>query len=436
MGDTPSSLVRDEEATWQKPHSLRVDDALRTRSLALLDNFKPRLFYCYVPTKLQEQPSRHYFITDSVQLIEFHHYFVSTNQVDAAVAVLPDTYKGKEVRTLKEFDYTLEVKARMAQVCGARGHSFCLRNSEHLAKYVMTGSWVSAAVFPEGYLMQIFGAHLGDRERMLLNTPPEELRRSGMLIQPVYADGAQFLRFQGLRTVLSELEAERAYNVLVLGPTGSGKSNLVNMCYNKTVCCSCSSANSVTRHMEITHGIGWIYGQQERPVHIVDSIGFCDSELSPAEVLKLIKNTVKSTFVHIDRVVMVCSGRLEKTQEQAMKRIMAWLQYDKHVFNFSFVYSKADSLTDEEKEQNLATVCNRLGAHIHTLKVDPQLAPSARLRKPGTRAVNAVDLAVAVGFPPSVSYSEVEEDHHRLMDVMFTPAITRIRVDESTCSLL
>eukprot|EP00929_Paragymnodinium_shiwhaense_P114057 TRINITY_DN8237_c0_g1_i2.p1 TRINITY_DN8237_c0_g1~~TRINITY_DN8237_c0_g1_i2.p1 ORF type:complete len:429 (-),score=91.94 TRINITY_DN8237_c0_g1_i2:335-1621(-) len=428
MGETTSTLVKDEIAVWTRPHSLNVDEELRKLQLPRLEAFKDKLFYCYVPIQLEGHPSRHYFVTDGSQLIEFHHYFISTSLVDAAVEVRPDGYQGKDVRTLKEFDFSSDIQDRMAQVCGARGHSYCLRNSEHLAKFVMTGSWVSAAVFPDGYLMTVFSGYLSDRERMLLNTPPEELRKT-QEIRPLYGPCKAFVEFRGYRTVLSEFEADRGYNVLVLGPTGSGKSNLINLCFNKTVCSSSSSANSVTRHMQITHGLAPIYGREQRAVHIIDSIGFCDSELSPAEVVKIIKQSVKATFLHIDRVVMVCSGRLEKTQETAMRKFMSWLQYDKHPFNFSFVYSKADGLSEEEKDQNLATVCNRLGAHIHTLKVDPSLAPSARLRTSQRgRPVNAVDLGVALGFPPSAGYKEVENDHHRLVDVMFIPAEGRIRV--------
>ena len=41
------------------------------------------------------------------------------------------------------FKATAEVLKRMNRVFSATNFSFCLRNSEHMARYIMEGSWLS-----------------------------------------------------------------------------------------------------------------------------------------------------------------------------------------------------------------------------------------------------------------------------------------------------
>jgi GTP-binding protein EngB required for normal cell division len=295
-------------------------------------------------------------------------------------------------------------------------------------------------MFPDGYLMKMFKGGIPREVEMQINTQPVELAKSHRLMKPLYHTAQHFLDFKGNRTVLTAVEADEAYNVVVLGPTGCGKSRLINLFYNRTVCESTASCQGFCReHMQITHGIGTIYGMK-RPVNVIDSVGFCDSALSPYEVETIIKQFIKATLFHIDKVVLVCSGRLEAGQREAMRTIMQWLQYRRHAANFAIVYNKAEGLEEDEREALLAQVCELLGAKTMTVQVGNELLPSSQVMGLTENVVNVVDMQVAVGFPQDVDYSLVQESHAAILDVVFHPCNKRICVDMntegSTCTVL
>ena len=100
-----------------------------------------------------------------------------------------------------------------------------------------------------------------------------------------------------------------------------------------------------------------------RRTNIIDTIGFCDSVFTPKQVLDVIKSSVKVNLCHIDKVVVVCSGRVESHHVQAISQFMKWLHYKKHRNQFVFVYNKADHCdSEEEKAENVTGMLELLGA--------------------------------------------------------------------------
>ena len=110
------------------------------------------------------------------------------------------------------------------------------------------------------------------------------------------------------------------YNILFLGPTGAGKSNLINMMFNQKVVESAASAVSITRHLAFIQGTCTYLRDsttEKQELTVIDTIGFCDSIYSPEQILSLIKSGLQTNLVHLDKVVVVCSGRIEATQAKA-----------------------------------------------------------------------------------------------------------------------
>ena len=159
------------------------------------------------------------------------------------------------------------------------------------------------------------------------------------------------------------------------------------------------------------------------------SSGFCDSVLSPQEVYNAIKASVKLNLAYIDRVVIVCSGRIEKGHEDAIKQFMYWLSHSSYKKNFILIYGKSDTLSDEDKMKNLEAMCKKFEI--------PMMNDETYDDKDGQK--HAVKMNLALGFPGNANYASVKEDHEALMDAMTAPscgAARRIPVDKSSCTIL
>ena len=131
--------------------------------------------------------------------------------------------------------------------------------------------------------------------------------------------------------------------------------------------------------------------------NIIDTIGFCDSVFTPKQVLNVIKASVKVNVCHIDKVVVVCSGRIEGHHAQAIGQFMKWLEYKKHRNQFVFVYNKADHCdSEEEKLENVAGMLELLGAKQVTRTLTDDLADGLQSK---------VVSGIHTGFPKKVRSS-------------------------------
>jgi hypothetical protein len=54
------------------------------------------------------------------------------------------------------------------------------------------------------------------------------------------------------------------------------------------------------------------------------------------EVEYLIKFFLKHNLTHVDRIVVICSGRIEKAHADSIKALLQWLGYDSYERNFLF----------------------------------------------------------------------------------------------------
>ena len=141
-------------------------------------------------------------------------------------------------------------------------------------------------------------------------------------------------------------------------------------------------------------------------------------------MLELIKGSVKINLAYIDKVVIICSGRIEKTHQESIKQFMIWLDYKKYIKKFVFIYSKCDGKSDADKMNNLAYMCD-------ILEADPE-----------TNTVHVVtgevyNMNLALGFPPNAAYENIEDDHDKLIRaVKAAYPKERIPVSKSSCTIL
>ena len=116
-----------------------------------------------------------------------------------------------------------------------------------------------------------------------INVLPKELREKVPPYLVMYPEIRvdQNVRFQRIATEMNAGD-HASYNIVVLGPTGSGKSTIINNIFNKTVCATAASAESVTRevkyyrgeyHMIIEEGSSGRGRCEQQAINVIDTIG-------------------------------------------------------------------------------------------------------------------------------------------------------------------
>ena len=215
---------------------------------------------------------------------------------------------------------------------------------------------------------------------------------------------------QGVLEFIEEKQAmdardDNAINVAVIGPTGSGKSLLINRLFNLSVSKEGGSYASVTRNFKIYQGRGLCFGV-EKTFNIIDTIGFCDSTFQPQEVIDLLKRFLVDQGTKIDRIIVVTAGRIERIHAESIKQIMKWTNFHAtHNRNprsrFNFIYNKTDAsnLTEEGIQQNVLGMSTTLGTQMEALHfVDDE----------HNNDILTIPLNMPLGIPPDADFETTQ----------------------------
>uniref|UniRef100_A0A914E5C3 AIG1-type G domain-containing protein n=1 Tax=Acrobeloides nanus TaxID=290746 RepID=A0A914E5C3_9BILA len=356
------SFLAAEQKTWIE-HTLDYDETVRAANLRFLYGFKDGsdIYLSYVDRSWGGISFQHWFVTDRIHFLEFGSADIDiyTARVTISTSVRYSYHSDpKDFKHCVKMDK--QMRDRMRHVLGMRNYSLCLRNCEHVANYVFRGRWVSSQMDDngQGVLISYFRKYmLSDRIR-LVNSFPVKIRPH------IFGEG----KSEKLYSFLDENytytsfdyyldHEENNYNVLVVGPTGAGKSHLINIFFNQKICDSEVSHRSVTKEIYFVRGRGQVYNIkkkvfEERNVVVADTIGLCDTEWDDKKIINLIRNRVSSNIKYMDAVFVVFrADRLLKEHVQNIKMILKWLKYStgNNDLRFLFVGTYADYLTDEKK---------------------------------------------------------------------------------------
>ena len=280
MGSSLSTNWATEQERWALPHKLNYDVRLRQEQIPLIDRFGPKLLLCFNKISKYGIEYEHWWVSDRKWVIEFGGGEVSNCNV-----IVHCNPKANFLID-REFDKTPEVEERMLKVCGATNYSLALRNCEHVARFISYGSWQCFQMIGDGILKKTFFDYMSSHTKVI-NTFPEELRPEEMIREPLYppADVRLSIEWKGMKEALTTADND-AWNIVVLGPTGSGKSTIINNLFNETVCQTGDSAESVTRQVLFHNGSNkftWnVYDQdvvggrrsyRHKRVNVIDTIG-------------------------------------------------------------------------------------------------------------------------------------------------------------------
>jgi GTP-binding protein EngB required for normal cell division len=415
-------MLTHERGNWQNGHSLHINETLAQEQKHLLGRFGRSLLLGSRRSSAFGVKYWHWFITDGLWVMEFGGGELQNAAVHVHCNPLP------EFSIEKKFTLTSEVRSRMEKVCGSTGYSIALRNCEHLSRYVASGTWLSLQTLPDGAFEQLRDALLRET-KFQLNTLPRELELEAKHEVRVIFDSVTPLIASPSKVPFLQADAQDHFNILLLGPTGCGKSHIVNLLFNQTVSESKASARSVSRNISIFRGQAIIAGRR-KTVNVVDPIGFCDTLLSTAEVIKHLKDFVKTNLCKIDAVLICCSGRIQPDHALSINQFQAWLNYKKFPLNFTYAYTHADDLSEAEKENACAFMASDFA--IQNATREGMLVTVER------RNV-VVQRLLAVSFSPRKSHPQLRRDLDRLWLSLqanqLSSEVGRISID-SSCVLL
>ena len=170
-----------EKASLENAHALDYDTTMAQKEISLLDNFGSQLYLCFDEQYLGTVKYQHWFVTDLTWRIEFHELHSPVARLLVQKRTAPIKYNKH-----KMFEMNEDVKERMKAVCGAMNHSWMLRNSEHAARYIHCGQWISLQTEGAGSLKRHFSHLLTEKTREFLNTAPLNLIKERIQVRETW----------------------------------------------------------------------------------------------------------------------------------------------------------------------------------------------------------------------------------------------------------
>ncbi|OXA37242.1 GTPase IMAP family member 4 [Folsomia candida] len=416
------SFIESEKLTWID-HVITFDETVRQANLTTLQSsFLPgsAILLAYQDRKFNSVPYQHWFITDGQYFLEFGS---PSDLYNARVQINTVPRSPFQIETQGSVDDS--TRDRIFQVLGMCNYSLCIRNCEHVANYIFRGRWVSFQMEEGGVLKNTFRRFIVDDNLRKVNAFPSTIRPD------VFSEGKGKRMYSFISNHYNATQFnyfldhnEDTYNILVIGPTGAGKSHLINIFFNQPVTASFVSHKSVTKEMCFIKGTGSVFNlktrrYEDKKIVVADTVGLCDTEWDDAKIVSMIKGRVSSNFRYIDAVFVVFrADRLLKEHVKNIRIIMEWLGYSRRNqhLKFLFVGTFAENLTEVDVERLRGEAVEILG-----LKVTKRDVPDARIGSDDENDAaqeeannNAVcprlttyDSLVYTGFPPEVTLNDL-----------------------------
>jgi predicted GTPase len=171
---------------------------------------------------------------------------------------------------------------------------------------------------------------------------------------------------------------ERAIpNLVFIGPTGAGKSRLCNFLLDDDNAFECKkSLQSVTKDVNMkVDTLKW--DNRKMTFRFIDTQGVCDTTMTDAEVVRLIKKALKNGVTNVSFFTLVISlGRLNRDVRDAIEQLIDAFDLDKgdRRKNVILLISHCESLSKSaletvHREVNADRTLRRISSNVNFLGI-------------------------------------------------------------------
>jgi len=426
MSGNLSGLI-DSERKSHLDHNLRYDYLERELSLSHFQGgVLEKIHLVYVEKESHGMEYKHYLvrytITNMKDSKKHHHYvFVEFGGGEFSGAIVSAKYR-VDHRGMRAEDIKIEnwnaILKRTYQMLGMCNYSLLLRNCEYVARYIMQGVWHCSQHSGDGLFNHVFKSVSGTATT-LSSTPPNPLFTQQVVL------GSNYQNFFPSGFSATEVKCDaNCLNVkghktiLVIGPTGSGKSNIINFLTNSDVCDVKASSASITKMCKfITCRIDSGH-EHAIPICFIDTIGFCDSMISAKEVNDIILNNTDLLLRdHIDQVwICLEANRIQKPQKDAITQFISWL--DIELDSVFFIMTKTDNLTTTQFNEWLPTVSqdDLINKYMHRQNIEIG-------KIDGKSMLAEIENIIHIGIPPADSKHPDKTDTWKMTASKLTPLL-------------
>ena len=308
---------------------------------------------CYLESKDVDKGHKHFFL-----IFETSQY---TAEIDCN-NIYDATFKLSKIPSIKSsdekvsdtFEFTAAMKERLQQVENTKNYSLMLRNCEHVTKYVVHGAWYSYQVGKEN---SIFFRHyqnmrlINEQALGLINTPPDDLFSSEQskflsldsFLQNSWSFKADYPQKQSIY-----IPKKDSFNVVLLGPTGAGKSNIINYIFQQVVAVSKPSVGVVTDTIDFYRGVFQSSTKNKKHICLIDTDGFCDQNNANDGILL---HAFHDDLIEIHRIVFIVGDRFRPVDLKLIEDYQKKFNFAENSDSFTFILTKCDDYNADERNE-------------------------------------------------------------------------------------
>jgi len=227
---------------------------------------------------------------------------------------------------------------RLKLVVGMTNYSLLYRNCEHVARFLYDGVWYCSQIHT---LYQNFKNFIKFNEIMLDTFPGGYTTK----FKPLYTNSP--LRYK-TKSHFKQAISPNDVNIILFGPSGVGKSNLINHLAGVKCCDSRRSPNSVTQIVEFVECHG-----KNRAFNLIDSIGV-DFSFDWDMIFNMVKQRIGASIPLFEAWLLVKLD--ERITDETRNRIVdfySWVRKQKRIERCRIVLTHCRYYYKESERERL-----------------------------------------------------------------------------------